>query len=66
LIATRLADQDGRRAGRPTYGASMFDMSLLIELGALFEGRSRRGADEGALNSVIDGRSAGTESTLVS
>ena len=34
-------------------------MSFAIEQGALFEGRSRRAADESALNSVIDGR--GTE-----
>src|SRR6476660_2471452 len=33
-------------------------MSFAIEQGALFEGRSRRAADESALNSVIDGRSA--------
>ena len=31
-------------------------MSLAIEQGAEFEGRSRRAADEAALNSVIDGR----------
>ena len=33
-------------------------MSFAIEQGALFEGRSRRAADETALNSVIEGRSA--------
>jgi cytoskeletal protein CcmA (bactofilin family) len=33
-------------------------MSFAIEQGALFEGRSRRAADESALNSVIEGRSA--------
>ena len=32
-------------------------MSLAIEQGALFEGRSRRAADETALNSVVDGKS---------
>jgi len=32
-------------------------MSFAIEQGALFEGRSRRAASEGALNSVIEGRS---------
>ena len=31
-------------------------MSFAIEQGALFEGRSRRAADEAALNSVVDGR----------
>ena len=33
-------------------------MSFAIEQGAVFEGRSRRAADEAALNSVIEGRSA--------
>ena len=33
-------------------------MSFAIEQGAMFEGRSRRAADESALNSVIEGRSA--------
>jgi cytoskeletal protein CcmA (bactofilin family) len=33
-------------------------MSFAIEQGAVFEGRSRRAADEAALNSIIDGRSA--------
>jgi cytoskeletal protein CcmA (bactofilin family) len=33
-------------------------MSFAIEQGALFEGRSRRAADESALNAVIDGRGA--------
>jgi cytoskeletal protein CcmA (bactofilin family) len=32
-------------------------MTFAIEQGALFEGRSRRVADEAALNSVIEGRS---------
>ena len=32
-------------------------MSFAIEQGAVFEGRSRRAADEATLNSVIDGRS---------
>jgi cytoskeletal protein CcmA (bactofilin family) len=32
-------------------------MSLAIEQGALFEGRSRRAADETALNLVVDGKS---------
>lgn len=32
-------------------------LSLAIEQGAVFEGRSRRATDEAALNSVIDGRS---------
>src|ERR1700704_1058837 len=32
-------------------------MSFAIEQGAVFEGRSRRAADEAALNSVIEGRS---------
>ena len=32
-------------------------MSFAIEQGAMFEGRSRRAADESALNSVIEGRS---------
>ena len=31
-------------------------MSFAIERGAMFEGRSRRAADESVLNSVIDGR----------
>jgi cytoskeletal protein CcmA (bactofilin family) len=34
-------------------------MSLAIEQGALFEGRSRRAANEAALNSVVDGSGAG-------
>jgi cytoskeletal protein CcmA (bactofilin family) len=38
-------------------------MSLAIEQGAMFEGRSRRAADESALNSVIEGRSAGRSYT---
>jgi cytoskeletal protein CcmA (bactofilin family) len=38
-------------------------MSFSIEQGAMFEGRSRRAADEAALNAVIDGRSVGAEST---
>src|SRR3989440_13060878 len=33
-------------------------MSFAIEQGALFEGRSRRAADEAALNSVIEGKGA--------
>ena len=33
-------------------------MTFAIEQGALFEGRSRRAANESALNSVIEGRSA--------
>jgi cytoskeletal protein CcmA (bactofilin family) len=33
-------------------------MSLAIEQGAMFEGRSRRAADETALNSVVDGKGA--------
>jgi cytoskeletal protein CcmA (bactofilin family) len=33
-------------------------MSFAIEQGAIFEGRSRRAADEAALNSVVEGRSA--------
>ena len=33
-------------------------MSFAIEQGAMFEGRSRRAADESALDSVIEGRSA--------
>jgi cytoskeletal protein CcmA (bactofilin family) len=37
-------------------------MSLAIEQGALFEGRSRRAATESDLNSVVDGRTqAGTQ-----
>ena len=31
-------------------------MSLLIEQGALFEGRSRRAANEQALNAIVDGK----------
>jgi cytoskeletal protein CcmA (bactofilin family) len=34
-------------------------MSFAIEQGAVFEGRSRRVADEAGLNSVIEGKSAG-------
>jgi cytoskeletal protein CcmA (bactofilin family) len=34
-------------------------MSFAIEQGAIFEGRSRRAADEAALNSVAEGRSSG-------
>ena len=33
-------------------------MSFAVEQGALFEGRSRRAADEAALNAVIEGRSS--------
>jgi cytoskeletal protein CcmA (bactofilin family) len=33
-------------------------MSLAIEQGAMFEGRSRRAANEAALNSVVDGNGA--------
>ena len=33
-------------------------MSFAIEQGAMFEGRSRRAADESALNAVIEGASA--------
>src|SRR5262245_8752960 len=36
-------------------------MSLAIEQGAVFEGRSRRAADESALNSVMEGK--GSERT---
>jgi hypothetical protein len=32
-------------------------MSFAIEQGALFEGRSRRAADEASLNAVLEGRS---------
>ena len=32
-------------------------MSFVIEQGAMFEGRSRRAADEAALRSIIEGRS---------
>jgi cytoskeletal protein CcmA (bactofilin family) len=34
-------------------------MSLAIEQGAMFEGRSRRAADDSALNSVVDEKGAG-------
>src|SRR6516165_2455240 len=34
-------------------------MSFAIEQGALFEGRSRRAADEAALNSVAEGKGSG-------
>jgi cytoskeletal protein CcmA (bactofilin family) len=34
-------------------------MSFAIEQGAVFEGRSRRAADEAALNSVAEGKSTG-------
>ena len=34
-------------------------MSLAIEQGAMFEGRSRRAANEAALNSVVEGKGAG-------
>ena len=34
-------------------------MSLAIEQGAMFEGRSRRAANEAALNSVVEGTAAG-------
>ena len=34
-------------------------MSLAIEQGAVFEGRSRRAADAASLNSVVEGNSAG-------
>jgi hypothetical protein len=34
-------------------------MSFAIEQGAVFEGRSRRAADEAALNSVAEGKSSG-------
>ena len=33
-------------------------MSFAIEQGAVFEGRSRRAADESALNSVMEGKGA--------
>jgi cytoskeletal protein CcmA (bactofilin family) len=36
-------------------------MSLVIEQGAMFEGRSRRAASEAALNAVVDGRGAGPQ-----
>ena len=34
-------------------------MSFAIEQGAVFEGRSRRAADEAALNAVIEGKASG-------
>jgi cytoskeletal protein CcmA (bactofilin family) len=34
-------------------------MSLAIEQGAMFEGRSRRAANEAALNTVVEGKGAG-------
>jgi len=34
-------------------------MSFAIEQGAMFDGRSRRAADEAALNSVADGKGSG-------
>ena len=34
-------------------------MSLAIEQGAMFEGRSRRATNEAALNSVVEGPGAG-------
>lgn len=34
-------------------------MSFAIEQGAIFEGRSRRAADETALNAVVEGKSTG-------
>jgi len=40
-------------------------MSLAIEQGALFEGRSRRAANESDLNSVVEGRSAGPAASLL-
>jgi cytoskeletal protein CcmA (bactofilin family) len=40
-------------------------MSLAIEQGAMFEGRSRRAANEGALNSVVEGRGAASTSAEV-
>jgi cytoskeletal protein CcmA (bactofilin family) len=36
-------------------------MSLAIEQGAMFEGRSRRAANEAALNSVVEGTGAGQQ-----
>jgi cytoskeletal protein CcmA (bactofilin family) len=39
-------------------------MSLAIEQGAVFEGRSRRAANESALDSVVEGRSAGAMAML--
>ena len=40
-------------------------MSLAIEQGAVFEGRSRRAADEASLNSVVEGRSVGQAASLL-
>ena len=44
--------------------ADVHQMSLAIEQGAVFEGRSRRAADEAALNSVVEGRSADQAASL--
>jgi cytoskeletal protein CcmA (bactofilin family) len=40
-------------------------MSLAIEQGAVFEGRSRRAADEASLNSVVEGKTVGQTASLV-
>jgi cytoskeletal protein CcmA (bactofilin family) len=36
-------------------------MSLVVEQGAMFEGRSRRAPDEASLSAVVEGRSAGPQ-----
>ena len=41
-------------------------MSLAIEQGAMFEGRSRRAGDESALSAVVEGKSAGQPAWEVS
>lgn len=37
-------------------GGDIHHMSLLIEQGAMFDGRSRRAANEQALNAIVDGK----------
>ena len=42
--------------GSSNVTGDVHHMSLLIEQGAMFDGRSRRAANEQALNSVVDGK----------
>ena len=45
--------------------ADLHHMTLVVEQGAMFEGRSRRAPDEAALSAVVEGRGAGPQDNQV-
>jgi hypothetical protein len=45
--------------------ADLHHMTLVVEQGAMFEGRSRRAPDEAALSAVVEGRGAGPQDNQI-